>query len=96
MTTTLKRDDVVTAIDGCEFGMSHYVTRLDTNDDHPLIASKGAGSIHVLRRRRGKGWQYLGYAVWSCRQQAWVCGSWRHPVSIEQATRHLRNMAWEG
>lgn len=89
-------NDVLTDIKGCEFLVYDYVKRLDTTDDEPLIASKGAGSIHVLRRRRCKDWCYLGYAVWSCRRQAWVCGSWRHPVSIEEAARHLRNMDWAG
>lgn len=66
----------------------------DTAD--PLVSSKGAGSVHALRRRCGKGWRYLGYAVWSCRRQSWVCGSWSRPVDFATAEAALRNMPWEG
>jgi len=69
---------------------------LASSDSNPLVASKGAGSVHVLRRRRGSGWSYLGYAVWSCRTQGWVCGSWNRPISADEAHAHLADMAWEG
>jgi len=36
---------------------------LNSNSDNPLLSSKGAGSVHALRRRAGKGWCYLGFAV---------------------------------
>lgn len=67
-----------------------------SDSSSPIVASKGAGSVHLLRRRRGRGWQSIGYAVWSCAQQAWVCGSWRSPVGADEAHEHLTRMAWEG
>ena len=69
---------------------------LASDSASPVVASKGAGSVHLLRRRRGRGWQSIGYAVWSCSRQAWVCGSWRSPVSADEAHEHLARMAWEG
>lgn len=66
------------------------VAERTTND--PLVASKGAGSIHLLHRDG----HAIGYAVWSCRTQSWVCGSWRSPTDYQTAERHLRNMPWEG
>lgn len=66
-----------------------------SESDDPLICSKGAGSVHALRRV-GNGWRYIGFAVWSCKTQGWVCGSWRAPVSLSEAHEYLADMAWEG
>jgi len=70
---------------------------LGSADDHaPTVASKGAGSVCVLRRRHGKGWRYVGYATWSCRTQTFVRGSWSHPVTAGEAHEALESMDWEG
>lgn len=62
----------------------------------PMVASKGAGSVDVLRRRCGKGWNYIGFAVWSCKKQSYVAGSWSRPLDFEEAHATLKDMAWEG
>lgn len=98
MTTTTKmnRDTVLRDICDMHLGVPMAQQNLDSIHDSPMVASKGAGSVCVLRRRCGTGWRYLGYAVWSCRSQQWVCGSWRTPVSATDAHDHLVDMAWEG
>lgn len=98
MTTATKMNSKAVLADVREMSLASpsASTNLDGLGENPLVASKGAGSVHALRRRRGAGWQYIGYAVWSCRTQGWVCGSWSRPVSADEAHAHLTNMAWEG
>lgn len=88
--------EILSAVSACQYGVSDAPARLASEDDHPLIASKGAGSIHALRRHTTRGWRYLGFAVWSCRSQGWVCGSWKSPVDFPTAEDALRSMPWEG
>ncbi len=67
--------------------------RLSRAEGDPLLASKGAGSVHALFRDG----ECIGYAVWSCRLQGWVAGSWDRPIGdYRTAERHLRRMPWEG
>lgn len=94
--TKMNREAVLADVREMSLGSPSATANLASTDGSPLVASKGAGSVHVLRRRRGAGWQYLGYAVWSCRTQGWVRGSWDRPVSADEAHAHLADMAWEG
>lgn len=98
MTTATKMnlESVTIEVRDMSLASNSAEANLASSGNSPLVASKGAGSVHVLRHRRGAGWQYLGYAVWSCRTQGWVCGSWDRPVDADEAHAHLTDMAWEG
>ena len=94
--TKMNLKSVLAEVREMSLGSPSATANLNSSDGSPTVASKGAGSVNVLRRRRGNGWQYLGYAVWSCRTQGWVCGSWDRPVSADEAHAYLADMAWEG
>lgn len=92
----MKKSDVIAAVAVMELAVPDAAARLDGGEGSPLVASKGAGSVHVLRRMRGTGWQYIGFAVWSCAKQSWVCGSWRRPTTARAAHQALLDMDWAG
>lgn len=98
MTTATKRNlaSVTRDVTGMSLASPSAADNLASSTADPLVASKGACSVHALRRRCGRGWQYIGYAVWSCRQQGWVSGSWTRPVDADEAHDALRDMSWDG
>lgn len=87
---------VIADLADCQHATPSAAENLLGSQASPLVASKGAGSIHALRRRRGAAWQYIGYAVWSCRQQRWVLGSWDTPVAMAEAAEYLADMDYGG
>ena len=97
-TTKLNKNQVLADVSAMRLGNSLLAAaNLDDDlDDAPTVANKGGGSVHVLRRRQGTGWRYIGYATWSCRDQSYVCGSLRHPATADEAHKSLEDMAWEG
>lgn len=95
-TKTTKIDSILSDLSDLHLASTSARDNLTSDAGDPLVCSKGAGSVHALRRRSGKGWRYIGFAVWSCRTQGWVCGSWSRPVSLTEAHEYLADMAWEG
>lgn len=56
------------------------------------VTSRGAVSINALFRCG----RLIGYAVWSCRAQGWVVGSWGRPLTFSQAVAAEKHLPWEG